>query len=156
MPDGSLVTPDIRDAERLQGFDADWTQPADELPKSRAGNRWKLVGNAVSVPLSTWVGQRLLDPKRYEFAGDDVLQEDDSWPTAAWGIDGKAHRADMSEWPVSMPYVGLADFLEYPVKPLSERAASGFLSRAERSGLRFVESFLDDVAVHIESLREAF
>jgi DNA (cytosine-5)-methyltransferase 1 len=155
MPDGSLVTPDIRDAERLQGFEADWTQPADDLPKSRAGNRWKLVGNAVSVPLSKWVGERLHDPQPYEVAEDEVLQEDDSWPTAAWGKDGKAYRTDLSEWPVSMPYVDLVDFLEYPVKPLSERAASGFLSRAERSGLRFVDGFLDDVELHIERVREA-
>jgi DNA (cytosine-5)-methyltransferase 1 len=155
MPDGSVVTPDIRDAERLQGFAADWTRPADDLPRSRAGNRWKLVGNAVSVPLSTWVGGRLLDPRKYEFAEDDILQEDDSWPTAAWGMDGKAYRVELSEWPVSMPYVGLADFLEYPVKPLSKRASSGFLSRAERAGLRFVDGFLDDVATHIERLTEA-
>ena len=155
MPDGSVVTPDIRDAERLQGFPADWTRPADDLHKSRAGNRWKLVGNAVSVSLSTWVGERFLDPQKYEFAEDEVLQEGDSWPSAAWGTDGKAHRVELSEWPVTMPYIDLVDFLEYPAKPLSQRAASGFLSRAERSGLRFVDGFLNDVATHIERVTEA-
>ena len=29
MPDGRIVTPDIRDAEQLQGFDPDWTKPAE-------------------------------------------------------------------------------------------------------------------------------
>src|SRR4030095_11208128 len=33
LPDGSIVQPDIRDAERLQGFEADWTQPASLVTK---------------------------------------------------------------------------------------------------------------------------
>ncbi len=57
--DGSITTPDIRDAERLQGFDADWTLPALAVEGVRRGHRWKLVGNAVSVPVARWVGQRL-------------------------------------------------------------------------------------------------
>ncbi|HKO94624.1 MAG TPA: DNA cytosine methyltransferase, partial [Polyangiaceae bacterium] len=47
LPDGRIVKPDIRDAERLQGFAADWTLPA--LRTSKSGHRWKLVGNAVTV-----------------------------------------------------------------------------------------------------------
>ena len=50
--DGSITTPDIRDAERLQGFEADWTEPAAEVPGVRRSHRWKLVGNAVSVPVA--------------------------------------------------------------------------------------------------------
>ena len=146
MPDGSIVTPDIRDAERLQGFPVDWTSPADEVPGSRKGTRWKLVGNAVSVPLSQWVGRRLKNPESHEYSGDEILQEGQSWPTAAWGMNGKAHRTDLSEWPVVEPFRELHEFLEYPTAPLSERAASGFLSRAMRSSLRFVPGFLDDVA----------
>ena len=42
-PSGRVVTPDIRDAERLQGFEANWTLPAEELTRRR-GSRWKLVG----------------------------------------------------------------------------------------------------------------
>ena len=57
--DGSITTPDIRDAERLQGFDADWTLPALDVGGVRRGHRWKLVGNAVSVPVARWVGDRL-------------------------------------------------------------------------------------------------
>lgn len=52
-----VVTPSIRDAERLQGFPTDWTQPAEEV--TRKGQRWKLVGNAVSVPVAEWIGRRL-------------------------------------------------------------------------------------------------
>ena len=53
--DGSITTPEIRDAERFQGFDPDWTLPALEIEGVRRGHRWKLVGNAVSVPVARWV-----------------------------------------------------------------------------------------------------
>ncbi len=53
--DGSMTTPEIRDAERLQGFEADWTLPALDVDGVRRGHRWKLVGNAVSVPVARWV-----------------------------------------------------------------------------------------------------
>jgi DNA (cytosine-5)-methyltransferase 1 len=31
FPDGTVASPDIRDAERFQGFPADWTKPAEEV-----------------------------------------------------------------------------------------------------------------------------
>src|SRR5262249_12660226 len=51
LPRGQLVTPDIRDAERLQGFPAGWTAAASPTSAKRNGPRWRLVGNAVSVPV---------------------------------------------------------------------------------------------------------
>src|SRR5204862_5046434 len=42
-----IGTPEIRDAERLQGFEADWSLPALEASGLRRSHRWKLVGNAV-------------------------------------------------------------------------------------------------------------
>ena len=45
-----FMKPEIRDTERLQGFPADWTLPALDGGRVRSGHRWKLVGNAVSVP----------------------------------------------------------------------------------------------------------
>jgi DNA (cytosine-5)-methyltransferase 1 len=48
FPNGAIVKPDIRDGERLQGFIADWTKPAEDVAK--ASKRWGLVGSAVSVP----------------------------------------------------------------------------------------------------------
>jgi DNA (cytosine-5)-methyltransferase 1 len=93
----------------------------------------------------------LADPQPYPASEDEVLQADDPWPVAAWGKDGKARRADLSEWPVSEPFEDLHSFMKYPMVPLSGRAASGFLSRALRSNLRFVPGFLDDVAVAAET-----
>src|SRR5947208_3159878 len=59
LPSGRIIKPDIRDAERLQGFRADWTRPAERV--ARKGARWKLVGNAVTVTVAEWIGERLLD-----------------------------------------------------------------------------------------------
>ena len=147
--DGSVVTPGIGDAERLQGFPDGWTAPATEVPGVRTGHRWKLVGNAVSTRLSAWVGEGFADPQPYDGRPDRALQPGDPWPIAAWGTgDGVARRAERSAWPVHAPYQHLAEFLTDP-KPLSARATAGFLRRAKAGNLRFVPGFLDDVTDHL-------
>ena len=50
-------------------------------------------------------------------------------------------------------YQHLADFLEYPTRPLSERATLGFHRRASASTLNFPAGFLDDVAEHLRRTR---
>jgi DNA (cytosine-5)-methyltransferase 1 len=154
FPDGFIGTPQIRDAERLQGFDADWTLPAASIGR-RDSARWKLVGNAVSVPMARWLGFRLLDPRPYDGARDECITTDVAWPRAAWGDgSGAARRADLSAWPVRMPYQHLADFLEEEAAPLSERAARGFLTRASRSSLNFPGGLLEDVDAHVNRLHD--
>lgn len=148
---GDLVTPGIVDAERLQGFDADWTAPASDVPGVRPGHRWKLVGNAVSVRMSDWVGYRLDDPRRYDGKDDVPLQPGDAWPTAAWGRDRIAYRAPVSTWPVRRSYEHLEGFLT-DTRLLSARATAGFLSRARTGSLRFVPGFLDGVADHLHRM----
>jgi len=149
---GELVTPGITDAERLQGFDPDWTLPAVGTPGVRAGHRWKLVGNAVSVRMSTWVGHRLDNPLPYDGAGDTPLQPGDAWPMAAWsGPDRIAHKAAVSTWPLHAPYEHLNGFLD-DTKLLSARATAGFLSRARQAKLRFEPGFLDIVAAHLDRM----
>lgn len=147
FPGGFIGTPDLRDAERLQGFEADWTAPAEDAGHKR-GARWKLVGNAVSVPVARWVGQRLLDPISYDGAEDEPLSAA-PWPRAAWGLKGDVRGSALSLWPVQDEYQGLADFLHYDAAPLSKRAAEGFLSRARESSLNFPDGLLDEVAEHI-------
>ncbi len=150
--DGSLALPDIRDAERLQGFPRDWTLPATGRGMKK-GSRWKLVGNAVSVPVARWVGERLRAPNPYDGSGDEAVREASPWPKAAWSCDGIVRRAEVSSWPVREPYLHLRDFLEFPTKPLSARATAGFLSRARSGYLRFPEGFLEDVAAHLDHIR---
>jgi DNA (cytosine-5)-methyltransferase 1 len=146
LPSGEIVQPDIRDAERLQGFDADWTTPSDRV--QRSGHRWKLVGNAVTVDVAAWIGRRLLEPGQYDPSSDVPLlrKKKVSWPRAAWGVKGERWISFLSAWPERRKALALEEFLRYPTKLLSERAAAGFYSRAKQAKLRFPPGFLDLVA----------
>jgi DNA (cytosine-5)-methyltransferase 1 len=151
--DRAIVTPDIRDAERLQGFPSDWTRPALDRG-GRKGVRWRLVGNAVSVPLAKWLGDRLSCHVGHDAEGDRPLAKGAPWPRAAWGAKGKVYRVDVSMWPVRLEYQHLNEFLEYPTKPLSERATAGFLNRVRASTtLRFPKGFKQDIANHLRKVR---
>jgi DNA (cytosine-5)-methyltransferase 1 len=147
-----IGTPDVRDGERLQGFPKDWTAPADEVAGARKGTRWRLVGNAVSVPVAEWVGKRLSKPESPCTTSPTPLDRSRGWPAAAWGSNGKAYQADVSQWPVWVEVPRLLDFLEFPMNHLSPRATSGFLCRARASSLRFEDGFLDDVAWHLRQM----
>lgn len=152
LTDGRLVTPDIRDAERLQGFEADWTKPAEAVGRRSMGRRWKLVGNAVSVPVFTWVGERLSRPSASLAADAVELPLGSRWPDAAWGWNGKAYGVDLSQWPLARPREHLEPFLQYPPHPLSLRAARGFLRRAEASSLNFRPGFLEGVRAYVANM----
>jgi len=152
MPDGRIVTPDIRDAERMQGFEADWTEPA--LKVSRPGFRWKLVGNAVSVPVAKWIGTRL---KQGPIAVDLRVRTFDQatkWPVAAFGGPGqRALAVDISMWPVEMPRVPLIKFLKHEPKLLSYKATAGFVARLRSGSLHFPQEFLAALDRHAEHMR---
>jgi DNA (cytosine-5)-methyltransferase 1 len=147
--DGSIGTPDIRDAERLQGFKANWTSPANAVPGVRRTHRWKLVGNAVSVPVAEWLGRRLVVPSG-AIGENQKLSRGHSWPTAAWGYKGAVYQVRASEFPVNEASPSLRDFLRFDRVPLSHRAASGFLSRAQNGGLSYRPSFLKDLKRYVK------
>lgn len=149
--DGSITTPDIRDAERLQGFEENWTAPAAYVSGVRQTHRWKLVGNAVSVSVAEWIGRRLVDPTGETPAGV-ALQRGVAWPRAAWGHKGNIYAIDASTFPVRERAPSLRDFLRFPRAPLSQKAANGFLRRALMSGLKFEDGFLADVRRHAERM----
>lgn len=149
LPNGLVVTPDIRDAERLQGFPVDWTMPAEEV--ARPSLRWSLVGNAVSVPVAEWLGSRLSVPGVYERDRDRPLAEG-RWPKAARFDGDRRHRVEIGMFPVWRERPPLAEFLHHDGKPLSARATRGFLSRAERSTLRFVPGFLERLRDHLRRM----
>lgn len=154
IPGDGLYTPDVRDAERLQGFPTDWTQAA-HADGRRIGSRWKLVGNAVSVPVASWLGERISRPRDYSDVLDRQLSPTDRWPKAAWGGPSGHYRVDVSEWPIRKPTDGILDFLDHPLKPLSARASAGFLKRARASRLRFPDGFLSDVGEHARRMDAA-
>jgi DNA (cytosine-5)-methyltransferase 1 len=146
-PGRKLITPSIEEAEELQGFPRGWTSPAQTTRSN--GPRWKLVGNAVTVGVSQWLGSMLLNPGEYD-RSDGALVTDRRWPHAAWGEDGKVYRADVSMWPIRLPYRHLLEAVaNVDALPVSHRAAAGFHSRMLRSGLRFDEQFRADVGEHV-------
>jgi DNA (cytosine-5)-methyltransferase 1 len=152
MPSGLTITPDIRDAERLQGFAADWTKPAERV--ARASCRWTLVGNAVTVPVAGWIGRRLTRPGGYDRSADRPLESAKRWPRAARGERGRRLAVRIGDYPEWRERTPLAAFLEYSGKPLSARATRGFLGRTERGSLRFVPGFRETLRSHL-ALMEA-
>lgn len=147
-PDGRILQPDIRDAEALQGFPRDWTSPASQV--GRRGFRWKLVGNAVSVPVARWIGDRLRSPGEYDPLLDAPLCSGEAWPTAAYDLGEGRFRAHVSPWPRALPY-GLTGALEHEGTPLSARATAGFLARVRRSTLNFPPGFVEALEVHLRA-----
>jgi DNA (cytosine-5)-methyltransferase 1 len=156
LPPGEFVTPHLRDAERLQGFPPGWTRAAHDGAAGRhrgRGHRWRLVGNAVSVPVAQWLGERLARPGNYDDRGDLQLKSG-AWPRAAWG-NGKGDRfeATVSQWPKRWKTKSLRTFLAERPAPLAHRAASGFLTRLLASSLQTETRFLSALKRYVKRTR---
>jgi DNA (cytosine-5)-methyltransferase 1 len=152
QPGNAIVTPSISDVEHLQGFPRDWTLPA--ATTKRHGPRWKLVGNAVTVGVAAWLGQRLAAPAPPLPMIEAELSPAAKWPTAAWGNSGRRWLVPVSMWPEVRPYEHLLDALELDhLTPLSWKATRGFRSRMEKSKLRFDEDFELAIKEHEEVMR---
>lgn len=151
LTNGEIVTPDLRDAERLQGLPANWTKPAQSV--ARPSLRWSLIGNAVTKPVAEWIGRRLLKPLTYDKSRDaDPIAHAD-WPRAARFEGASRREVRISEFPCWKKRKSLEEFLLYPPFLLSERATAGFLSRIEKSSLRFVPGFKERVRDHLHHVR---
>lgn len=151
LPNGQIIKPDIRDAERLQGFEPDWTLPAETA--ARPSSRWSLVGSAVSVPVAEWLGRRLTAPGTYDRNLDYPWPSSGSLPRAA-RFDGATRFAVKATTdPVAIKGKALADFLQYPGSPLSYRAASSFLARTRSAKLRFAPGFIRAVEDYVQDVR---
>lgn len=155
LPNGRIVKPSLQDAERLQGFPADWTLPAELV--ARTGYRWKLVGNAVSVRTASWVGRRILNletGRRTKVANFPILSGK-SWPSAAYGTkDGARCGVKISTWPRKEPQEHLEGFLGNQCEDLSFRAVSGFLKRLQAGTLRYPPEFLRALIAHKSRMEE--
>ena len=139
-PDGKLVVPTIGDAERLQGFPRGWTQSASHLDNRGERRRWLMIGNAVSVPVAQWIGERLREVHRPLELENQPIPAGAKWPAAAWQLDpsGPRFAAAVGGWPGRVARTPLLSVLkeEESIRPaLSIKAASGFLRRFEASNL---------------------
>ncbi|MEM1452294.1 MAG: DNA (cytosine-5-)-methyltransferase [Planctomycetota bacterium] len=150
---GLIGTPSIRDAERLQGFPSHWTKAAKTVAGVRAGFRWRLVGNAVNVRMSEWLGRQLVRPGTYDDSDDMAVRPGTAWPGSGWGEGKSAFKSSVGPWvPVRRQRPLLSEFLRDELKPLSIRATAGFLSRTEKSSLRFPEGFLEAIRSHLRTM----
>ena len=149
FPSGEVSSPDIRDAERLQGFPADWTLPAEDLSKPSC--RWKLVGNAVTVDTVSWIANKILAPAIYDYSSDKELVITKSWPKAAWGVNGERRSSNASVYPSDIVHPSLQDFLLYPRKLLSLKASLGFEKRLLEGSMKSPAYFKEAIRNHILS-----
>ena len=148
MPDGNLIKPGIRDVERMQGFAADWTAPAEQVARTAA--RWGLVGSAVSVPVAHWVGRRLKSPGVYDMDRDIEFSATGRLARAA-RFDGRRRTAvRIGTDPLGLRPPGLVEFLrdDPGQQLLSLKATLGFLGRTRRAKLRFEPGFIEAVERH--------
>lgn len=147
---GEISTPDIRDAERLQGFPQDWTKPVEEI--DRASMRWRLVGNAVTVNTVSWIASKIKSPVQYDTENDMLLTSAKTWPKAAWGYKDKCYESKVSIFPASYRRSSLEQYLKFPRHPLSLKASKGFLNRLQAGGLKTPSYFIDQLQKHIEKM----
>ena len=140
----------IGDAERLQGFPPGWTSSVGRTSGLRSSARWRLVGNAVNTRLSKWIAERFETPRAYEFS-EDVERKKGAWPKAAWGTSGKSYTSCVSMYPTHRKLIKLSDFLNDPLKPLSPRATSGFLSRTKVcTNVVYSPDFIKSLEIHLD------
>jgi DNA (cytosine-5)-methyltransferase 1 len=147
--DGRIVTPHICDAERLQGFPPYWTATGENSSGGKL--RWRLVGNAVNVRVSTWLGRRLARPGKYVERNDKRLQHGE-WPKAAYNVGRGRFIADVGEFPVSRAS-RISNFLKFTPQPLSTRAAEGILVRLLNSSLAAKSILVDRLWFYLSELR---
>ena len=140
LPSGRVVTPPIEAVERFQGFPARWTTGLRHVREGR--NRWRLVGNAVSVPVAEWIGRRITTPGSYDAESDCPFVEGARWPSAAWCMGGNRMIANVTECPVDTRRGRLSAFATERWPDLSQRALAGFVRRAREGPLRFPSGFL--------------
>lgn len=140
-----VVRPSIEAGERLQGFRAGWTSDV-----AKEGHRWKLVGNAVSVPVARWLGSRLVGPGETVDVPRRVLAGNHRWPAAAASVAGEREAWDVSERPLIVRHrttlSGLLD--SHGAVPLSFGATRGFATRLEASSLRSLAEFRQALDLH--------
>jgi DNA (cytosine-5)-methyltransferase 1 len=147
LPDGRVITLHISDAERLQGFPPNWTLPAEAV--GARGARWRLVGNAVNVRVSEWLGRRLQKPKAYISKNDEPVKVGTRWPSSAYNVNGTTYAANVGIYPVRRLTPSICDFLNFESPPLSAKATRGLVSRLRKAPLRLPSGFLQALETHL-------
>lgn len=150
-----FVLPGTEDGEALQGLPRGWTTAA--VVADEPNLRWKLIGNAVTVGVGSWLGDQLAGPdpddwiKTVAQTATPILSGR-KWPAAGWGCSGTRLSSQASPWPYHAEMVDLEEIVVNSA-PLSFRAASGFLSRVEEAGRIIPSDMRRDLEDHIRVTR---
>jgi len=115
--------------------------------------RWRLVGNAVSVPAARWVAARILDPSPERPAATGIIRSGDMLPRAAFGWNTRRYLTTVPE--PTTRHEPILTFLNYDTRPLSYAATHGFRRRYEQSRLRKDAAFIAALRIHERNMRAA-
>lgn len=141
FPDGEVLTPSLPACEELQGFPRGWT---DVVGINKGRNpAWRMVGNAVSVPVAQWVARRLKTPGTVLELTQTSISKGNRWPQGGWNVGEGRVGIAASAKPVLTEAPSISQFRDTSWSRLSDRALNGFIDRAENGGLRMPENFLD-------------
>lgn len=149
---GIAGTPSITDGERLQGFKPGWTDVDLDNKPVKPGVRWRLLGNAVSVPLSKWLGRQLALEEHVAFSEVgrfETLRTDRPMPQAAFGSSDGWFASQVTTHVEVGKHTPIMEFLSEPLQPLSNKALSGYVKRARCSTRRIPERFLSDLELEL-------
>jgi DNA (cytosine-5)-methyltransferase 1 len=147
-----FVSPGLLDAERLQGFPDGWTEAANQ---KHGGTRvrWRLLGNAVSVPVTRWIGSRITQAGAANHGDFPIVEGKTAQHNIARGGPGKPKQLGrvLTEGPAQPIVLRLSDFGLKDAQSLSKRAASGFLKRLLASTLKRSPEFEWDLRAYVSA-----
>jgi DNA (cytosine-5)-methyltransferase 1 len=149
LPSGEVRLPPIDACERLQGFPRHWTTAAEGLDPR---GRWRLVGNAVSVPVAKWVLGRL-SAKPSELPVGTRLAASSRWPANAYGYEGKRWAVELPETVKRKARPSLETFTPHAWDRISYRALKGFYDRASSSNLKWPRGFLTALQTELQAIK---
>jgi DNA (cytosine-5)-methyltransferase 1 len=138
--DGDILLPSLQACERLQGFNAGWTAICDGKSSKHPG--WRMLGNAVSVPVARWVANRIRKPGPVVEFECRPLLEGQRWPAAAWNVGYGRVAVAATDKPIHVPRASILDFRDEGWTNLSHRALGGFIRRVKEGRLRTPEGFM--------------
>lgn len=139
-------TPTLEDAERLQGFPANWTRYIED-EGFKQNLRWKLIGNAVNTSVSNWISQQIDNIETYDIPKERIIKHSKSkWSKAGFNDGNDVYGIKASKYPCGINYAPILDFIERPLIPLSLRATIGFRKRVLSSTLiKYPQVFIDSL-----------
>jgi len=147
FPDGEVLMPSISALERLQGFQVGWT---DAAARPRRDPRWRLLGNAVSVPAAQWVASKIKTPSEALDFETRLLEPGTPWPNAAFNVGTGRYIVRASTKPLAETAPSINCFRDNTWIVLSSRALGGFIKRARESNLRFPRGFVEALEANLQ------